>query len=694
VSASPAAPARPSRPSRREGPKYLKRELSWISFNERVLEEAHDPSNPLLERLRFLTIFHTNLDEFFMVRVSGILQQLQAGIEVLSVDGLSPRMQLARIHERSADLVARAQQCLTDEVLPALEPHGIRLVHYDALSKSDRKRMNALFKKRVYPILTPLAVGSTHPFPFISNLSLNLALWVESPEGEQRLARVKVPLANLPRLVCVSGDEDSGPVRWLPLEQLIAANLTTLFPGMKLSEPWLFRVTRDADFEIREDEANDLLDSLQQELRKRRFGQPVRLEVQAGMPDAIREALTEGVGVDPGEVYEVAGPMAVSRMGQILSVDVPELKYPPYVPRRHPGLPKGSELFAHIRQQDVLLHHPYETFAPVVDFVRSAARDPQVVAIKQTLYRTSGDSPVIRALEKAVENGKQVAAVVELKARFDEENNIVWARRLEEAGVHVIYGVPLLKTHSKMALVVRREGDELVRYAHIGTGNYNPTTARVYTDLGLMTAHTGITGDVADLFNRLTGFARPPKYHHLYVAPSHMKKQLLLRIRHEAKVARAGGKGRIVAKCNAITDRDMIDALYAASQAGVEVRLLVRGICCLLPGVPGLSENIEVRSVVGRFLEHDRVYWFENGGNDGPAVYIGSADWMDRNLERRVEVLVPILAPSLVDFLRGLLEAYLEDTRRTRLMLADGSYLRMSTEPDAFDIHDHLMERR
>jgi len=694
VSASPAAPARPSRPSRREGPKYLNRELSWISFNERVLEEAHDPSNPLLERLRFLTIFHTNLDEFFMVRVSGILQQLQAGIEVLSVDGLSPRMQLARIHERAADLVASAQQCLTDEVLPALEPHGIRLVHYDALSKSDRKRMNALFKKRVYPILTPLAVGSTHPFPFISNLSLNLALWVESPEGEQRLARVKVPLANLPRLVCVSGDEDSGPVRWLPLEQLIAANLTTLFPGMKLSEPWLFRVTRDADFEIREDEANDLLDSLQQELRKRRFGQPVRLEVQAGMPDAIREALTEGVGVDPGEVYEVAGPMAVSRMGQILGVDLPELKYPPYVPRRHPGLPKGSELFAHIRQQDVLLHHPYETFAPVVDFVRSAARDPQVVAIKQTLYRTSGDSPVIRALEKAVENGKQVAAVVELKARFDEENNIVWARRLEEAGVHVIYGVPLLKTHSKMALVVRREGDELVRYAHIGTGNYNPTTARIYTDLGLMTAHTGITGDVADLFNRLTGFARPPKYHHLYVAPSHMKKQLLLRIRHEAKVSKAGGKGRIVAKCNAITDRDMIDALYAASQAGVEVRLLVRGICCLLPGVPGLSDNIEVRSVVGRFLEHDRVYWFENGGNDGPAVYIGSADWMDRNLERRVEVLVPILAPNLVDFLRGLLEAYLEDTRRTRLMLADGSYLRMSTEADAFDIHDHLMERR
>ena len=695
MSASPAAPARPSRPSRREGPKYLNRELSWISFNERVLEEAHDPSNPLLERLRFLTIFHTNLDEFFMVRVSGILQQLQAGIEVLSVDGLSPRMQLARIHERAADLVASAQQCLTDEVLPALEPHGIRLVHYDALSKSDRKRMNALFKKRVYPILTPLAVGSTHPFPFISNLSLNLALWVESPEGEQRLARVKVPLANLPRLVCVSGDEDSGPVRWLPLEQLIAANLTTLFPGMKLSEPWLFRVTRDADFEIREDEANDLLDSLQQELRKRRFGQPVRLEVQAGMPDAIREALTEGVGVDPGEVYEVAGPMAVSRMGQILGVDLPELKYPPYVPRRHPGLPKGSELFAHIRQQDVLLHHPYETFAPVVEFIRAAARDPHVVAIKQTLYRTSGDSPVIRALEEAIENGKQVAAVVELKARFDEENNIVWARRLEEAGVHVIYGVPNLKTHSKLALVIRREGEDLVRYAHIGTGNYNPTTARIYSDLGLLTAHAGITGDVADLFNRLTGFARPPAYQHLHVAPNHMKRQVIERIEFEAAEARAGRPASIIAKCNALTDTDVIDALYEASRAGVQIDLLIRGICCLLPGIPGLSETIRVRSVVGRFLEHHRIYWFERAGT--PAAYIGSADWMDRNLERRVEVTTPILDPDHARWLReDVLQAYLDDNVRTRLMLSDGSYRRLTPPPEGprYDVHETFMAMR
>ncbi len=691
MSASSASPLAEAKPPRHNGPRYLDREVSWIAFNERVLEEALDDKNPLLERLRFLTIFHTNLDEFFMVRVSGILQQLQAGVEVLSVDGLSPRMQLARIHERVAELVERAQHALTDVVLPALEPHGIRIIHYESLNKADRKRMNELFRAKVYPILTPLAVGSTHPFPFISNLSMNLALWVESPEGEQRLARVKIPLANLPRLVCVAGDEDSTPVRWLPIEQLIAANLNTLFPGMKLSEPWLFRVTRDADFEIREDEANDLLDSIQQELRKRRFGQAVRLEVQAGMPEGIREALIDGIGVDASEVFPVKGPMAVARLNQILSVDLPDLKYPPYVPRRHAGLPRGNELFTHIRQKDVLLHHPYETFAPVVEFVRQAARDPHVVAIKQTLYRTSGDSPVIRALEKAVENGKQVAAVVELKARFDEENNIVWARRLEEAGVHVIYGVPLLKTHSKLALVVRREGDELVRYAHIGTGNYNPTTARIYTDLGLMTAHPEITADVADLFNRLTGFARPPKYSHLYVAPSHMKKQLLLRIRHETNVARSGGKGRIVAKCNAITDIDMIDALYKASQAGVEIKLLVRGICCLLPGIPGVSDHIEVRSIVGRFLEHDRIYWFENGLEDGPAVYIGSADWMDRNLERRVEVLVPLLDPDLVQGIRELLQSYMDDTRRTRLMLPDGSYVRLSTADDAFDIHEHLM---
>ena len=676
-------------------PRYVDRELSWLAFNERVLEEALDPATPMLERLRFLTIFHTNLDEFFMVRVSGIRQQVEAGVDVLTTDGLSPRAQLQRVHERVAKLVAMAQGALSEQILPGLEALGVHLVDYAALRKPERKRLDAMFRRCVYPILTPLAVGSTHPFPFISNLSLNLALFVESPEGERRLARVKVPLANLPRLFVVDGDPEALPVRYVPLEQLIAANLDALFPGMSMSEPWFFRVTRDADLEIREDEADDLLDSLQQELRKRRFGDAVRLEVQERMPDDVRDALREGLGLEQSDVVEVQGLMAVPRLTQILDADIPGAKYPPYVAHRNQAIPQGSDVFAAIQHKDVLLHHPYETFAPVVEFIRAAARDPHVVAIKQTLYRTSGDSPVIRALEEAIENGKQVAAVVELKARFDEENNIVWARRLEEAGVHVIYGVPNLKTHSKLALVIRREGEDLVRYAHIGTGNYNPTTARIYSDLGLLTAHAGITGDVADLFNRLTGFARPPAYQHLHVAPNHMKRQVIERIEFEAAEARAGRPASIIAKCNALTDTDVIDALYEASRAGVQIDLLIRGICCLLPGIPGLSETIRVRSVVGRFLEHHRIYWFERAGT--PAAYIGSADWMDRNLERRVEVTTPILDPDHARWLReDVLQAYLDDNVRTRLMLSDGSYRRLTPPPEGprYDVHETFMAMR
>jgi len=671
---------------------YVNRELSWLAFNERVLEEALDPATPMLERLRFLTIFHTNLDEFFMVRVSGIRQQVAAGVDVLSIDGLSPRAQLMRIHERAAELVTGAQRVLHDEVLPGLASLGVDLVDYAHLSASERASLDEEFHRMVYPILTPLAVGPTHPFPFISNLSLNLAVWVESPDGERRLARVKVPLANLPRLLVVDGDPESLPVRYVPVEQLIAANLDSLFPGMMCSDPWLFRVTRDADLEIREDEADDLLDSLQQELRKRRFGDAVRLEVQEHMPDDVRDTLRDGLGLDSSDVVEVHGVMAVPKLTRILDADIPGAKFPPYVPARHPAIPSEGDLFSAIQHKDVLLHHPYEAFGPVVELVRQAARDPNVVAIKQTLYRTSGDSPVIQALESAIENGKQVAAVVELKARFDEENNIVWARRLEEAGVHVIYGVPNLKTHSKLALVVRREGDDLVRYAHIGTGNYNPTTARIYSDLGLLTAHPGITADVADLFNRLTGFARPEGFRHLYVAPSHMKDQILARIAFEASEARAGRPARIIAKCNAITDKEVIDALYDASRAGVRIDLLVRGICCLVPGVAGLSDNIQVRSVVGRFLEHDRIYWFAHAGQ--AVVYIGSADWMDRNLERRVEVLTPILDVDHASWLREeVLQAYLDDNVRTRRMLPNGRYerLRPSDDEPRIDVQEAFM---
>ncbi|MBX2801191.1 MAG: polyphosphate kinase 1 [Myxococcales bacterium] len=672
-------------------PVYVNRELSWLAFNARVLNEALDSNNPLIERLRFLIIFHTNLDEFFMVRVSGIKEQIANEVEVRSIDGLTPRMQLDAIHERVEPLIAAAQACLLDDLLPGLAAHGVRLVHYDDLSKTERKWADAWFKRRVFPILTPLAVGPTHPFPFISNLSLNLAMMVKDPHGDSRLARVKVPLQSLPRLVRLPGSGTDLPARFVFLEDVIATNLKSLFPGMKVGKPWQFRVTRDADLDIREDEADDLMSTLQQELRKRRFGQAVRLEVQRGIPAKVLQGLVEGLSLTETDVVKAQGPLAVPRLSGLLSLDLPEHKYPPYAPREPPGLEPEADLFRLIRRRDVLVHHPYESFDPVVGFVRRAADDPDVVAIKQTLYRTSGDSPIIAALETAVEKGKQVAVVVELKARFDEENNIVWARRLEEAGVHVIYGVRGLKTHSKLALIVRREGDELVRYVHVGTGNYNPSTARIYTDLGLFTSHPDITEEVGQVFNRLTGFARPNGYSHLLVAPSHMKGPLLDLIAHEAELASQGKPAHIIVKCNAVTHAEMIDALYAASQAGVQVDMLIRGICRLVPGVPGLSENIRVRSVVGRFLEHDRIYWFLHGGK--PRVYIGSADWMERNLDRRVEVLAPILDPTIARRIRqDILQRYLDDRARTWEMQSDASYRRLGEGPDDPDVHRSFME--
>lgn len=685
---TPAATSRLDAPLRN---RYVNRELSWLNFDRRVLEEALDPSNPLLERFRFLTIFHTNLDEFFMIRVSGIKQQIAAGVDAVSIDGLTPRMQLHQVHERANAMIAEAQRCLTDDLIPAFASHGVEILPWRDLSDADKRWTEAWFHHAVYPILTPLAVGPTHPFPFISNLSLNLGVIVRAPDGEERLARVKVPLANLPRLVPI-GDKARlhPPVRAIFIEDLIAANIASLFPGMEVSKPWMFRVTRDADLEIREDEADDLMASIQQELRRRRFGTAVRLEVARGMPESIEGGFRRGLSLTPGDVVVVDGPLAVPRMTELLSLDLPELKYRPFVPRRPAPFEADSELFPLIRQRDLLIHHPFESFTPVVDFVRNAASDPDVVAIKQLLYRTSGDSPVIAALEQAVENGKQVAAVVELKARFDEQNNIVWARRLEEAGVHVVYGITGLKTHAKLALVVRREGDELVRYAHIGTGNYNPTTARIYTDLGLFTANPGITADVADLFNQLTGFGRPRSFRHLLVAPGHMKAPLLDLIAFEAEEARAGRPAEIIAKCNGITELKVIDALYDASRAGVKIDLLVRGICCLVPGVPGMSENITVRSVIGRFLEHERAYWFLHGG--APKLFIGSADWMERNLDRRVEVLAPILDPQLSSFIREVLLArYLADRARTRVMQPDGSYARIRSSPDDIDVQLQFM---
>jgi polyphosphate kinase len=686
--------ARLERPRKPGKPIFLNRELSWMAFNERVLEEALDATNPLLERLRFLTIFHTNLDEFFMIRVSGLKQQVEAGVEVLSADGMSPRAQLLRISEALRPILELSQRCLHEQLLPQLAKAGVQVVHYSELKPEEKARWDRWYERKVHPVLTPLAVGPAHPFPWISNLSLNLALSVRSAQGEQRLARVKVP-AMLPRLVPLT---DSGqievPCRLLPLEELIAANLHTLFPGMEAGEPWVFRVTRDTDVEIREDEADDLLKVVEQEVRKRRFGEAVRLEVQKGMPPGMREALRRGLEIDPLDVYDVEGLLGVPRLSQLLQVDLPALKYPPFVPKTPPGF-NGNDVFKTIRAGDVLLHHPFDSFAPVVDFLQQAARDPQVLALKVTLYRTSGDSPIIQALMDAVESGKQVAAVVELKARFDEENNITWARRLEEAGVHVVYGIPHLKVHAKLAMVVRSEGNDLRRYVHVGTGNYNPQTARVYTDFGLLTASPEIAADVADVFNTLTGFAQPKRWRKLLVAPTHMRDQLVELIRREAAEARAGRVGHVVLKCNAIAEADLIRELYAASQAGVRVDLLVRGICCLVPGHEGLSEHITVRSVVGRFLEHSRVYWFHNAGR--PETYIGSADLMDRNLRRRVEVLVPIEDPAVQTWLRDVvIERYLTDTARTRVMMPDGTYrrLRNDTGGESLDVQKAFLKGR
>jgi polyphosphate kinase len=670
----------------------LDRESSWIRFNERVLEEAEDERNPLLERLRFLTIFHTNLDEFFMIRVSGIRQQVVAGVQVLGEDGLSPRQRILRLRRDVRSALSRAQACLEKLLAHDFAGAGITLVHHRDLEPELQAKWNDWYDTRVHPILTPLAVSPHLPFPFISNLSLNMALYVTSPEGEWRLARLKIP-DHLPRYVNVdeSADPAHPPIRLMAIEDLIAANLAKLFPGMEVEEAHTFRVTRDADVEIHEDEADDLLKYVEVELRKRRLGHPVRLEVHASAPRDMVTELQRGLGIDETTTYPIEHIIDPTGLNRLLQLDLPAYKFKPFVPRSHKDL-VGPRIFQRIAKGDVLLHHPFDSFAPVAEFVRQAAMDPAVLAIKMTLYRTSGDSPAVAALLDAVERGKQVAAVVELKARFDEKNNIEWARRLEEAGVHVIYGVAHLKIHGKLCLVVRREAEGLRRYVHIGTGNYNPVTSRVYTDLGLFTCDPQITSDAADLFNQITGFAVPPGFKSALVAPEFMKDRLLELIRRETETARAGRPARIIAKCNAVTDRQLIEALYEASRAGVRIDLLVRGMCGLIPRRKGWSEHITVRSVVGRFLEHSRVYWFENDGT--PEAYIGSADLMERNLDRRIEILVPIKNPEIQRWVRDtLLERYLNDNRRTRVMNSDGDYCRVPLDADTttVDVHQQFL---
>jgi polyphosphate kinase len=654
---------------------YFSRELSWLAFNDRVLEEACDERNPLLERVKFVAIYGTNLDEYFMIRVAGLMQQLDADVHTRSVDGRLPAEQLRAISARLRPSLQRQQQLLREVLLPELNRNGIKILNYAQLSAAGRAELQRTFVERVFPVLTPLAVDRTHPFPYISNLSLSLGVEIreETDHGPvDHFARVKVP-SSLPRFVPVASPW--GETHFVLLEDVIAHNLDELFPGVEVLRSFCFRVTRDADLDIQEDEADDLISAIETELRKRRFGEPVRLEVEAAMPHAMRELLLESLELEEDDLYAVDGPLAVSGFWSIASLDRPDLRdqsFSPAVPRR---VHAAADMFEAIREGDILLHHPYESFDPVVQFLEEAADDPRVLAIKQTLYRTSGTSPVISALMRAAENGKQVAALIELKARFDEENNILWARKLERVGAHVIYSVPGLKVHAKMTLIVRDEPEGIRRYVHFGTGNYNEKTARIYTDLSLFTCRPELGADATRLFNSLTGFTRAAHYEKLLVAPRELRARFLRLIEREIEHAKAGRVSGIIAKLNAISDEAIMQALYRASQAGVPIELIVRGLCELRPGVPGVSDTIRVRSIVGRFLEHSRIFVFANGGDAD--VYMGSADWMGRNLDRRVEVTVPVLDPALRERIcNEILETTLNDEARTRWLQSDGTYVR------------------
>ena len=658
---------------------YISRELSWLEFNDRVLEEALDDRTPLLERVKFVSIYGTNLDEYFMIRVAALKQQIEAQIFRRSEDGRTPSEHLLAISERLRISLGRQMHLLNDTLLPALSEHGIKVKRISELSEEQQVNLERAFDDRVFPVLTPLAVDQGHPFPYISNLSLSLAVELEevTADGiELHFARVKIP-QTLPRFVPVDPVPE-GEQWFVMLEDLIAHHLNALFPGMEVRDSYLFRVTRDADLDLQEDEADDLLAAIESELQKRRFGEPVRLEIERGMPDYIRDLLLNALQLTSTDSYEIEGLMGLGALWTIVNLpDHPQLHDPPFTPAIPKRLIGVTDMFAAIREADIVLHHPYESFDPVVQFVRQAAEDERVLAIKATLYRTSGkNSPIVAALLDAAENEKQVAVLIELKARFDEENNIEWARRLERAGVHVVYGFAGLKTHAKATLIVREEEDGIRRYMHFGTGNYNEKSARLYTDLSLFTARPELGADVTQLFNALTGFAKITDYEDLLVAPVNLRRELTQLIERETEHARAGRASGIRAKLNAITDGEMVRALYRASQAGVPIDLFVRGMCVVRPGVPGVSETIRVRSIVGRFLEHSRMLAFENGGDR--EIFVGSADWMGRNLDRRVETMVPVLDPLLAETIYGQIMAIIAaDNVKARELQPDGTYRRL-----------------
>ncbi|MDQ3156340.1 MAG: RNA degradosome polyphosphate kinase [Actinomycetota bacterium] len=660
--------------------RFLDRELSWLAFNARVLELSEIDTLPLLERVRFMAIFASNLDEFFMVRIAGLKRRIAAGVAVPSASGLNPRDVLARSLAESQSLMVRHGQYLNEHIIPELAAAGIELLHWSDLSPEEQKSISEVYRERVFPVLTPLAVDPAHPFPYISGLSLNLALVMRNPEtGKEHFARVKVPPIINRWMAATEG-------RYIPLEEVIAAHLDLLFPGMDVIAHHAFRVTRNEDLEVEEDDAENLLKALEQELLRRKFGPPVRLEVEPTMDPDVLDLLVSELGIKADQVFHLQGPLDLRSLNEIADLDIPELKYEPFVPGTHTHIAEvetssPADLFGALRKRDVLLHHPYDSFGTSVQrFIEQAAADPHVLAIKQTLYRTSGDSPIIDSLVDAARAGKQVLVLVEIKARFDEQANIRWARKLERAGCHVVYGLVGLKTHCKLALVVRDEPDGLRRYAHIGTGNYNPKTARLYEDFGLLTANLDIAKDLTDLFNNLSGHAQQMSYRRLMVAPAGLRNGLIESIDREIEHHQSGQEALIRFKLNSLVDEAIIDRLYAASMAGVPVDLIIRGICGLRPGVPGLSENIRVRSVLGRFLEHSRVFWFANGGH--PETWIGSADLMHRNLDRRVEALVRIPSDAHSEELGALLAKIMDDGTTSWHLESNGDWIRREGEID------------
>jgi polyphosphate kinase len=667
---------------------FINRELSSLQFQHRVLEEAIDASNPLLERARFLAFVGSNLDEFFMVRVAGLKKQVDAGVVDRPPDGLTPAEQLAEIRKVATSLMKEASDFFRNGLIPELKNEGILLLDYRELNKQQKENIEAYYRDVVFPVLTPLAFDPGHPFPHISNLSLNLAVLLRDKKGVNHFARIKVP-NTLPRLVPIK--RSSGGVRkdgtvpyyhyFVWLEQVISENIASLFPGMEVIESHPFRVIRDADMAIQELEAADLLETMEQTVRQRRFGSVVSITINESMSARIRDILMENLEIDRNEIYTIEGPMGYSDLMSLYNIDRYELKMPqfkPSIPRSLRNIDDGS-IFTAIREGDILLHHPYDSFGPVIQFLKIAANDPDVLAIKMTLYRVGNRPPAVDALLEAAENGKQVAVLVELKARFDEESNIGWARKLEKEGVHVVYGLLGLKTHSKIAMVIRKEGDGIRRYLHMATGNYNAVTALVYEDIGMFTCDEEMGVDATDLFNYLTGYSSKKEYFKLLVAPINLRARMEALIKREIDIQKNGGQGHLIFKINSIVDRRMIQLLYTASQAGVKIDLFVRGICCMRAGVPGVSDNIQIISIVGRFLEHSRIYYFRNGGNE--EIYLGSADLMPRNIDRRVEVLFPVLDKQMIMHIRDeVLKPYSKDNLKARRMLADGTYIRLKPQ--------------